>query len=64
MSRKIGVQIDMLRSGKVLGHGKDDQNQVNHRNIRSEIEEEPSPLQHNMVQVSMTPPDIQSPEER
>ena len=64
ISRKIGVKIDMLRSAKVLGHGKDDQNEENYRNIRLEIEEEPSPLQHNIVQVSMPPPDIQSPEER
>ena len=42
ISRKIGVKIDMLRSAEVLGYGKDDQNQENHRNMRSEIEEEPS----------------------
>ena len=37
----IGVRIDMVRSDKVLGEVKDDQNKENPRNIRFEDEEEP-----------------------
>ena len=54
----------MVRSDKVLGQVKDDQNKENPRNIKLEDEEEPSPLQHSMVQVNMPPPEIQYIDER
>ena len=61
-SRKIGVKIDMIRSARVLGQVKDDQNKENQRNIRLENEEET--LHNVMVQVNIPTPEIQSPDER
>jgi hypothetical protein len=63
-SRKIGVKIDMLRSAKVLGQVKDDQDKENHKNIRLVNEEEHQPLHNNVVQVNMPSPEIQSSDER